>query len=144
MLGITMLGIALLRQSERLRAWLSRFIKQYERWYLALMGIVHGATNMGGSLLSIYTAFKSENKYNVRTVTALYYLSFGLLQLAILSVLRPEIFGINNFLGPLIALIGYFVMGRVIFLKVTHKTYDVALTSLVALYGLAILTKANF
>jgi len=54
---------------------------QYERSYLAVTGIIHGVSNLGGSLLTALIHKQELPKHNARVTVALCYASFAVVQL---------------------------------------------------------------
>jgi len=61
--GLFMLFVALKSYSRRIEQILKTFVK-YEKTYFVVMGIIHGLTNLGGSLL---TAIAHEKNYTKDT-----------------------------------------------------------------------------
>jgi len=54
---------------------------QYERSYLAITGVIHGVSNLGGSLLTALIHKQELPKHNARVTVALCYASFAVVQL---------------------------------------------------------------
>ncbi len=65
---------------------LQQMIK-YEKTYLAVMGLVHGLTNLGGSLLTAIVHGKGYDKNTTRVTVAICYASFALFQLITLFLI---------------------------------------------------------
>lgn len=63
-----------------------RRLMRYERCYLAAMGVVHGLTNLGGSLLTALTHAKEYDKERTRATTAVGYCTFAVFQIATLAL----------------------------------------------------------
>lgn len=63
---------------------------QYERSFLAVTGIVHGISNLGGSLLTALIHKQDLPKHNTRVTVALCYASFALVQLLTLFLIGFE------------------------------------------------------
>ena len=59
---------------------------RYERTYFIAMGIVHGLTNLGGSLLTAIIHSKPYDKQQTRATTAASYGTFALFQLVTLGL----------------------------------------------------------
>lgn len=59
---------------------LQKLVK-YERIYLAVMGVVHGMTNLGGSLLTAIVHAKEYDKNTTRVTVAICYATFAVFQL---------------------------------------------------------------
>ncbi|MBP7337663.1 TSUP family transporter [Niveispirillum sp.] len=142
-IGIAMCGAALLRLSPALRSRLQGAIKRSERGYLLAMGALHGFTNMGGSLLSLYAASTASGKEAVRGVVSNYYLTFGLFQLAVLALFQPETLTGHSLLSAGVGFLVHWCLGRRVFSGLGGNVYDRALTSFIGLYGIALLVKAQ-
>ncbi|MDI1230216.1 MAG: hypothetical protein PSV18_03820 [Methylobacter sp.] len=65
-------------------------IARHEKIYLMAMGLVHGVSNLGGSLLTVMVYSKKYSKNKTRVTTAASYATFALCQLATLFVMDSE------------------------------------------------------
>jgi len=95
-------------------------IKKLMKWesiYLILMGIIHGLTNLGGSLLTAIIFNKNISKIKTRSTIAVCYLTFAVFQIITLSVLSHS--GAAVFIKFLI----YWVIGLSIFILVELTVY---------------------
>jgi len=63
---------------------------KYERSYLAFMGLVHGLTNLGGSLLTAIVHGKQYEKNTTRVTVAVCYATFAVFQLLTLFVIGSD------------------------------------------------------
>jgi hypothetical protein len=103
-----------------------RQFERHESGALAGIGLVHGLTNMGGGLLSLYASIRHEGKYEIRQIIALGYATFALSQLAVLSATTPNPPRIlDPALFALIAGITFVVIGRFTFKRVSTSRYNV-------------------
>ena len=75
LIGIILLIVGAKDFSERTNRTLNYFVR-YERTYLILMGIIHGLTNLGGSLLTIIIHAKDYDKQSFRATIAASYATF--------------------------------------------------------------------
>lgn len=141
--GLTLLAFAALRVSEKTAARLAQLVKQAGTPYLFTMGILHGLTNMGGSMLSVYAASQSTSKEENRAIVATYYLSFGVIQLLTLGILKRQAFSFHSVIGAIAAVGIYALIGRQVFARAQVHTYQRALTGFMAAYGMAVLVKAS-
>lgn len=142
-IGLALIAAAAIRVQRPLQERVARLIARSAPAYLGLMGMLHGFTNMGGTMLSIYASAVSTNKHDIRGTVAVYYLSFGIVEIATLAVLRPELLGMHSVIAALLAAAIYGVVGRLIFNRAAARTYDRAVTGFLALYGVAILCKSS-
>lgn len=79
-----LLFTAISRYSKRISNFLSRSIERNTRKYLVIMGLIHGMTNMGGSLLSTYAVTRHQFKDEVLGCIVTGYFLFGIVQLGTL------------------------------------------------------------
>jgi uncharacterized protein len=56
----------------------SKFLTKYENFYLIVMGVIHGATNLGGSLLTAIVHNKKYEKDVTRATVAAPYATFAI------------------------------------------------------------------
>ena len=114
--GCFLVLIALQKQFPKLNKQLHNFMK-FESIYLALMGIIHGLTNLGGSLLTAVIHNKELPKENTRATIAVCYLTFALFQILTLYFMSDN-FNIN-FIDYAI----YWLLGVGIFIIVEKQLY---------------------
>lgn len=62
-------------------------LMRYQKTYLVLMGVVHGLTNLGGSLLTAVVHHNNYDKQTTRVTVATCYATFAVFQLATLLFL---------------------------------------------------------
>jgi len=62
------------------------YLVRYEKIYFIVMGIIHGLTNLGGSLLTAIIHSKEYEKHKTRVTIALSYATFALFQIVTLLV----------------------------------------------------------
>lgn len=106
------------------KRWLSALFSKHANIALAATGLLHGLTNMGGSLLSIYCSSAFDEKKLVRQNIALGYACFAATQLVVLmatDTFEPS-------LAPLysagIAALAYLFIGQMLFHKVNASGYN--------------------
>jgi uncharacterized protein len=113
-----------LRVSDRARTHLTRFFAAHEGIALATIGLVHGITNMGGSLLSIYAGTRYEDKTIVRQHIALGYAIFAASQLVLLYLSYPGGLSISAIAYAMTAATVFVFMGRAAFGHLTQRRYN--------------------
>jgi len=91
--GIFLLFVALKSYSEDVERYLESMV-EYEELYLAVMGVVHGLTNLGGSLLTAIVHSKNYPKDVTRVTVASAYATFAVFQILTL-VLSVENLSVN-------------------------------------------------
>ncbi len=119
---------------------------RYERTYFVVMGIVHGLTNLGGSLLTAIIHSKHYDKDQTRATTAVSYGTFALFQLLTLALS----FGPTAIATSTTAL--YLAVGVSMFLatelllysKISAERYRTTFAAFLLLSGTALIFKSIF
>lgn len=141
LVSVILVFTALSRFFARILNTLQAFITRHSRWYLIIMGAVHGLSNMGGSLLSAYAVSKYSSKKEVLSCIVTGYLLFGLLQLSILSALSVLEVGTTTMISCGVAAIVYLSIGNRIFKSMNELFYQHIFSVFMLIYaGLMILT----
>ena len=139
-----LLVIISLKNSIQLIDRLLRFLNQYENIYFILMGVLHGITNLGGSLLSASIFNKDFSKITKRSTIAICYLSMAIIQIIILSLMinKDDLLIIINmpywFIGPIV----FFLVDKYIFLKIDDQKYIYYSNTFLFIIGLLLIIKA--
>jgi len=115
-IGILLIIISLQSMVGSIQTGL-RIILNYEKFYLAVMGILHGLTNLGGSLLSGAVLSKNLPKNSKRATIAISYCSMACIQILALTTQAK----FNTFLNKNYLL--YWVSAPIIFIIVEKYLY---------------------
>lgn len=98
------------------------FLFSFNRTYFFLMGVIHGLTNLGGSLLTSRIFSLEMNKVEKRATISLSYLTFALFQILTLVGIG-KITQIN--LGYLfVGLFVFFLSDFFVYKNISNKKYD--------------------
>lgn len=140
--GAMLLFSAVLRASDKARLAAARMLAPNKNAGLAVIGLVHGLTNMGGGLLTAMVNALVVDKVAVRAGIALGYLLMASLQFGLILALKgPQ--------GPLAELAilmvltagAYLILGRRLFTRSSQAVYQRSMTALMALCGLLLLAR---
>lgn len=118
--GVFLLFVAVKDYSARINKVITILVG-YERIYFITMGVVHGLTNLGGSLLTAIVHSKGYEKHIARATVALSYATFAIFQILTLLVSGQSVD--NSFLGIGI----YLIVGVTVFVlteKLVYKDID--------------------
>ena len=107
---------------------------------LISIGVIHGTTNMGGTLLSIYSTILNNEKSDIRSCISYGYLIMGIIQLALLFVFEYSKLSINKFYYILLIIPIYYPMQKV-FSKFENYKYSKILNIFALIYSLIIFLK---
>ncbi len=122
----------------------SKINKIAERIILILIGIIHGLTNLGGSLLAIFsTIISSSNKNLSRYFISYGYMIMSFIQILILFFFEKEYFNVKSFYYIIAVFILYFPIQK-IFQKFNNKKFSKIINIIALIYGLSILGNSFF
>mgnify|MGYP001137004119 CR=1 FL=1 len=148
-IGIFIGVLLLLVASKDLSAKVNRIVNlllQYEKSYLILMGILHGLTNLGGSLLTAIVHAKNYEKQITRSTIAAIYATFATFQLATLFFTGFEIdikFSLIA-LCMVVGLVVFFSAEKIIYANIDAKAYRKYFAVFICLTGLLISIKSVY
>lgn len=132
---------AAVRLSPRFAACLERLLTRFSSASLIGMGTLHGLTNMGGSLLSVYAGGRFQDKMAIRQCIALGYALFAATQLLTLSATGPVAAASSLAVSAAIGGGVYLLVGRRVFFVINHAAFSVALSLFMVLCGGLLLWK---
>ncbi len=111
------------------------------KMYLILMAIIHGITNLGGSLLTGYISIKEWDKNKTRTNIAFCYLAFATTQLITLTINDKlqlnQYFLVHIFFGLII----FFFTNKLIFKNIKESHFSKLISLLLLVFGIILLTR---
>jgi uncharacterized protein len=141
--GCFLVLVALQRQFPVIDEQLKNIMK-FESIYLALMGIVHGLTNLGGSLLTAIILNKNLDKDKTRATVAVCYFTFALFQLITLYFLNDKS-NVNIFNFAIFWIIGvgiFFIIEKQLYTKIDDNKYSKLFRLFLIFSGLLLIAKA--
>lgn len=120
-----MLFIAfILRTSSRLRVRLQRVMRRRLKIALASMGVIHGLSNMGGSVLTPLVSSLYPEKNKVMAGVSFDYAFMATFQLVILFLVQGHTFMAKYLIGSFIALSVRYLVGKKVFEFTKEKYYQ--------------------
>ena len=112
----------ILRTSSSLRAKLQHFMKRRLKLALASMGLIHGLSNMGGSILTPLVSSIYPEKNKVMAGVSFDYAFMASFQLAVLILVQGQKFMPHYLIGSVIALSVRYLIGKRVF-ELTQDRY---------------------
>ena len=116
----------------------------YSKIILTLIGVIHGISNSGGTLLSLFLISNSEDKKNqLRYKITFYYFFLALLQYLIFSYIFQQFISVNQiiYIVPLIfisSILGNFLC------KIIDESFFIKIIQFIAFLSSVILIIKNF
>ena len=139
--AVTLSLYVVVRLSPQTERAMRGSIQRLPQAWLAVIGAVHGLSNLGGGLLAVFAASSFDGKANVRRNIAFCYLCFALIQLAMLAILKPEVMHVIQVGYAGLAICVFVVVDRKVFGSITTPVFDRILTILIGSYSILIFLK---
>ncbi len=143
LVGGTLLVSAMIRSCAPSRQLMTYLLEKHQPTYHLIMGLVHGMTNLGVALLAILASGTNTEKEAIRYTVAHYYLAFSIVQMMMLTVIMGH-HGLllSNLPGAGVSALVFLLIGNFIFNRTSNRSYNMALTIFIAVYGIAVLLKS--
>lgn len=121
-----------------------KFLVRHERPYLVVMGVIHGLTNLGGSLLTAIVHSKEYGKNIARVTVAVSYATFALFQ--ILTLLGSgydisiRLSGIGIYL--IVGIVIFALTEKLVYMDIRNDRYNKYFTLFLFLSGILLVVKS--
>lgn len=109
--------------------------------YLVLMAIIHGITNLGGSLLAGYFSIKNWDKTKTRTNIAFFYFAFAATQLITLHLNAKFIPQKNSYLYITLGVTIFYLTNKIIFQKINESLFSKLISLILFIFGFMLIIK---
>ncbi len=143
LVGVFLLSVAVKNYSSTVEKLINISLK-YEKIYLSVMGIIHGLTNLGGSLLTAIVHSKDYQKRITRVTVAIAYATFAFFQIITLLVsgYRPEITftGVGVYLIAGVAI--FIITEKLVYLELNNENYSKIFAAFLFLSGILLCVKS--
>ncbi|MCF7970931.1 MAG: TSUP family transporter [Methylococcaceae bacterium] len=142
-IGVFLIFVALKNTSLRIEKCLKTML-HYEKLYLILMGIVHGTTNLGGSLLTALAYEQNQPKNVTRATIAICYASFALFQLLTLYFIGYDggMPYADNMLLLQTSVVVFLLTEEFFYTQIDNKKYTQLFSVFLAISGVLLLLKS--
>ncbi len=151
--GLFMLFVAVKSYSIKIEQILKAFVK-YEKTYLVVMGIIHGLTNLGGSLLTAIAHEKNYPKDTTRVTVGVSYGTFALFQiltllLAVIGIISIPGFAVeninisfNNVIYLVVGVIIFLITEKFIYTNIDNEKYNKIFAIFLFVSGILLIVKS--
>lgn len=141
--GIFLVFVALRSYATKINQMLKMMLK-YERSYLATMGIIHGLTNLGGSLLTAIAHSKQYQKDTTRVTVAICYATFALFQIITLLFLTAsyEFSYSENIAFLQVGVIVFLLTEEALYAHIDNQKYNKIFAAFLLISGVVLLAKS--
>ncbi len=116
---------------------------KYERSYLAVMGVIHGMTNLGGSLLTAIVHAKKYDKNTTRVTVAACYATFAVFQLITLFLIGShfELSYADNMSFLQLGVITFLLTEEFLYSRINSKRYRYLFAVFLLISGVLLILK---
>lgn len=121
----------ILRTSSRASEKLQTLMRKHLISALGITGLVHGLSNMGGSILTPLVSSLYQDKKKVLAGVSFDYAFMASLQLLVLIMINNVEFEVTYLVGPAISLFVRYTIGRKIFSFTSEARYQKLLNSFI-------------
>jgi uncharacterized membrane protein YfcA len=141
LLCTTLLLSLFMRLKYTAQAKIQTFLKKYLSFALATMGLIHGLTNMGGSLLTPLVSKLYQDKTKILTGISFDYFFMALSQLLILLAMGKLSLSVYLLVNPILAVMVRFIVGKKIHAMTSEKSYQYLINALILINFFLLLLK---
>ena len=141
--GIFLIFVGLQNYLRKIRELLAILVRR-EKIYLIVMGIIHGLTNLGGSLLTAIVHSKQLSKHSTRATVAAAYATFALFQMITLLIVAQhlDVNLFDNLVYLIFALFVYIVSEETVYVSIDNQQYRVFFSVFLLISGCVLIAKS--
>ena len=137
--GFFLILTGLVNFFSKLQSYIKVFINKHAHKYYALIGLIHGLSNMGGGPLSILMSSIYDDKLKIRANIAFIYSVLAASQLIVLFFIEVSGLKYQTFVLMSISLFVFFVTDFLFSTRVNNQIYKVLINILILIYGILVL-----
>lgn len=143
LVGTFLVFVALKSYSATVERTLESMVK-YEKIYLAVMGVVHGLTNLGGSLLTAIVHGKNYSKDVTRVTVAVCYATFAVFQILTLMFLTEgfEVSYSDNMAFLQVGVIMFLITEELVYTGIENEKYSKIFAVFLLASGISLIMKS--
>jgi uncharacterized membrane protein YfcA len=143
LVGIFLVFVALKSYSPKVEKMLAEMIK-HQRSYLAAMGVIHGLTNLGGSLLTAIVHGKQYQKNMTRVTVAICYATFAIFQIITLTFLVEsyELSYSDNMMFLQVGVIIFLLTEELVYTNIDNQKYSKIFAAFLLISGVVLIGKS--
>ena len=143
-IGSVLILVSLLKALKKYNDILIRRFSKNVKLYMILMGAIHGISNQGGGLLSLYFSTIYENKLKIRSNIAFCYFVYGGFQLLFLLIFHFNPVVMIGILLSAISVLIFFTVGGKIFHHTSELLFHKLISFAIIIFGLMLVYDGLF
>lgn len=138
-IGLILVFITAVRTLKKYHKYLSKIFSNNIKLFMAFMGTIHGISNQGGGLLTLYFSTIYSDKLKIRSNIAFCYFTYGVFQLIYLLIFHFNTAAILGILLSTISLLIFFTIGGKIFHHTSEQLFHKLISFAIVLFGLILI-----
>ena len=138
-IGVILVLITAIRAFKRYHKYLSKIFSNNIKLYMIVMGAIHGISNQGGGLLTLYFSTIYSDKLKIRSNIAFCYFTYGVFQLLYLLIFHFDPIAILGILLCAISLLIFYTIGGKIFHHTSEQLFQKLISYAIVLFGLMLI-----
>jgi len=140
-IGFVLLLSVFLKFFKPALSLINNIVTKYQSFYLLLTGLIHGFSNAGGGLLTLWASKNIVNPKELRTVLAFCYIFMNAIQILILLWWGKFYLELGHFIILLLSFLTYILVGNRAYQKINQKIYQKLINGLIVIIALLLIFK---
>jgi len=138
-IGLVLLSITAVKTIKKYQNYLSKMFGDNVKMYMAVMGAIHGISNQGGGLLTLYFSTIYNDKLKIRSNIAFCYFTYGVFQLLYLLIFNFNSIALFGILLSAISILIFFTVGGKIFQSTSEQLFHKLISFAIVLFGIILI-----
>lgn len=138
-IGLILVFITVVRTLKQYHQYLSKIFSKKIKIFMGFMGVIHGISNQGGGLLTLYFSTIYSDKLKIRSNIAFCYFAYGVFQLIYLLLFHFNNAAITGILLSTISILIFFTIGGKIFHHTSEQLFHKLISFAIVLFGLILI-----
>jgi uncharacterized membrane protein YfcA len=138
-IGLVLLSITAVKTIKKYQNHLSKMFGNNVKMYMAVMGAIHGISNQGGGLLTLYFSTIYNDKLKIRSNIAFCYFTYGVFQLLYLLIFNFNSIALFGILLSAISILIFFTVGGKIFQRTSEQLFHKLISFAIVLFGIILI-----
>ena len=135
-IGFFLLFIVFLRTNKFSEKLITDMVSNYRRLSLAIIGSIHGLSNLGGGPLSAMMSIIHNDKETIKVNIAFIYFILALSQITVLFILEGFLLNYSSFIFIMTALLINYSLGEGITKRIDKGIYNLLLNFIVLFFAI--------
>lgn len=138
-IGLVLVSITAVKMIKKYQNYLSKIFSNNIKIYMAFMGAIHGISNQGGGLLTLYFSTIYNDKLKIRSNIAFCYFTYGIFQLLYLLIFHFDPVALFGILLSAISILIFFTVGGKIFQRTSEQLFHKLISFAIVLFGIILI-----